>query len=1325
MASTLPDFSNRSPVSGGVAPHKFIDEYGNPVEATLHDADTMYTPDGTGIRFGGGVNAAETTKLTDTGGFSAGSSLGNAQTQAVESLISDYKYLPDFTSGAYKRKVANPTKATGETLSRDLIAHDIVQPTGYTPNSDIEARSLERFSTMMNPDAPKTKLDVARDLVAETLSAGRVIPRLQADTIEQYQDYTTATSFKGLAAQEANIKDLEKRLLSPKINDQQRETVRATLEKLKENYQRNLNAPQNIYTGSVEGTNKQGGYGVMGEWDRALDQGLLAVKENAANMLDYFGDATNDKQVVQTAKFVKGEVAREQREVDLKAGDVDPTGGTITTVDDVIAEPTKAFRFIGTTLLSQGPLMATMVAGSVAGGIVGGIPGSVIAPVAIGIGDVYGEMPDDEKNVLAAGAIGSAIGLVDRLGLAKGSIKALDLIKKDSAEKVIAKVATLKGISIPSARDLVNVELKSIGKEYATLVHATAVNQLVAKKGLRDLITQITLHAGQEAATEAVQEAMQVLGIASVTSVDVDYEKLLTRVRDSAVAGGILGGALNTYSSLQERSLFNQELNLLSGIETNKRSDNSLIADEERKRNGKMLSDIELANRLSVANVPMSYDSTGKSKGLDELVAGGKPSLASDAATLLTEGGLLSQSRDNALRNFIGFQGGREIAGLLDANLVRGVYSGLSAFKRIHMIANTVMSKLPTLAQKATLFGTTDGKEIGTKLLRASRGGAANKATRDYMDLLDKMGYELAQEVMALSPVTSGWSPVDIIQPNFFIDNQVVDPVLVRQNEREFIDTMMKHWNTNGTPGVTSDPTYFTELTSRIKDNMTHREIRELKDLGVLSNPVFDKFKSKDVEANTVKMVGAISRGAVRSAMFGDKGEILAKGIYKMLEAGEISKEQAASLAVDIKQQLDMFDGKLNKIKNPLARGIQENMVFMSMMSYMDTSLFANLGEVVYGGLGLNPSQIATYFGRTAKIFAKDVFAKLTQVGSKISKGAIKSVDEVDISEELKLLGQTGHYGHMNDIAFNIGANISTQSKRNMSTIMFKANLVESATNAARAARASFAADEFNSLVSIIAESPVQNNLTRWARDRLQYYRVDPDEMVKLYLDLGSIDKETLEDPSKNQAFVAKAKELIRIGTVNFVDEFSSRPEPGSSAKLLEDHRFSLFTQFKRFTYHFSSNVVPQLWKMYVKRGDVKYTYSAFNLAMVAFAVSYAGMAMKAALRGEDDQDEEKVFLKRMQQAFNYSWGQAPGDMYNMAATVAGTKTGNASVPESIATTATKLSPAMGLASSIFKDTYKISTGKDVSDKAKTDLIKKVPVLGEFPIARTYFEKDK
>jgi len=1290
---------------------------GKEVSFRVHDADTLYSETGQAMRIPG-INAAEVSKITETGGFSAGSQLGSAQTEAAKQIIPAYGFNKQVDTGKtdiFGRSIMDLANDQGDTYSAFAVRNRLVQPTMDTPDEVVIERSFQIMQDAMNVQSQKPPVQKARELVDEALSAGSIFVRPQANTIMEYQDYVGATSNKGLAEQESQIKALEKRLQSPKINDQQRQELSKQLTQLKDYYQANLNLPKNLYLNSIEGINSK----TYGEASRAWDHGLINVKNLSADILEWAGDVIDSDDTIESARKYKFDLGLERRKIDLGVGDKDITGGTLTTLDDVQKDFTKIFRYIGTTSLLYGPQMGVMIGGSIVGVILGGAAGATVVPVLMGVGGVYGEMPEGEKDPWKAAAIGSVVGVIDKMGISKGLLKPADLLTKEGLKNAIPKIAAAKNISEDEAMKLLHKSMVSLGKDYAVVVKNVAVDQLKNKQNLIHLINDITKKAGKEAATEAVQEAIQYVGITETTSKDFDWKELYDRVKESAAAGGILGAEFSVVGSMYDRSSYNYELNRMAGIETKPLTANTLMEKEEIANNGYKLDDLQLAGKLR------GY--SGGVKSLDELKqkGGSSKTIGQRVSGLFKEGGLFKQTRDNILAPFIKFQGGREIAGLFDALSVRGVYAGVSAFKRIHALSNGITSLLPSNETKQKLFGTIDNKVIGARLLQAIQNKQTTPEMDQYRQELDNLSFALKEELVKIAKETGYVSPMisKLEQPDFFLNNQLVNSNLVRADRQAFIDTILKNYKSPGIGGGTISRAWVEDLVDRIINNPSYKDMLDLESIGMLDNPVLNKFKSTDIEHNLTSMVSMISGSAVTSSIFGANNEVIANGIKKMLDAGEITAEEASQLAYELEDLVDGFKGKLKEVTSPLVKGAIDNATFVTTLIYMDTSLTANLAEVIYGALGLSPKQMFKYFGVFAKEFAKDVTAKLTQVGNKISGGKVPAFEERELSKNIKLLQMTGHYGKMNDIAFNVGANIQTQSKRNMAKLLFKANLIESLTNSVRAARGALASDELNHLVSIIAESPNENDTTRWARDRLSYYRTDPDELVDIYRQVGNISFDTLERMNPGNPLFDRLQKQLGFGITNFIDEFALRPEPGSTARVFDDNRFALFTQFKKFTWNFTTNIVPQLWKMYLKRGKPEYTYSTFSALMVSFAMAYAGLYLRSALRGgEDDEDDEGKLTKRLSQAFGYSLGQAPYDIYESVGRATETYP-DGSLKVSPAKTLISQSPAINTLFNSGKDIYNIATEEDDA-RSKSNLIRRIPVFGEIPSIRNLYKEE-
>ncbi len=1290
---------------------KLNTEKGEQIDVRVNDADTVYTDAGLGKRLVG-FDAAEVGKITETGGYYAGSRLGAAQTQVFPELMREYGFDKESKLGkdVFGRDLIDITNDKGESISSFLVEQGIVQPTKYTSDDDMARLSFQRMRTsMFGPSENATPIERARDVVESVLSEGSMIARPMANTVEEYQDYTSATSNMGLASQEDNIKRLTSRLQLTELTDEQRRTTEIQLQNAKQSFQTNLNLPKNLFLASIDGMSNADPYSKKG---RALDLGLIAVKENAKNILQYLGDVVGSEGLIDYAKDWDDGLKREARVVDLNAGDRDITGGTITNWDDVERDVTNIFDFVGNSILAYGPQMGTMITGSIVGGAILGPAGASAVPMLMGIGDVYGEMPDDEKSVAVATAAGAAIGLIDKFGYSKGAIKASDLMTKDGLNTVAKKMASTDNISEEAAKALLHTSIKELGIASGRIVLAATTRELLAKKGVTQLIAEITKSGGREAATEAVQEAIQYSTIAGTTTVEFNYEDFYKRIKESAIIGGVLGSSLSVPGNMYSRSDYNRQINIFGG------NDSEVLTDVTRKelaaraRNNGKLDDLDLAAKLRGYN---NNNSSG-SKGLKDLMLPGqaKPTILKGLVSTVKNATFFSSTRNNVIRDYFNYVGGEEIASLIDAPMARGIIGGLSPFKRYHQLANYVASLLPADSIKRDLFKTINNKEIGARVLSSIRNGTKDDSSDAYRLELRKVAEELSTELIGLKH-NEGWVLAELARDkDFFINNLLVDTNTVKSNVNEFVDAIM---DTN----FKLDRGEVTDLANRISNNMTMKEITELKELGLLNSSVLSKYKTTDIENNAARMIELISRSSVRNATFGANGENLAAGVQKMLKAKEITAEQASELSANLIDLMAAWDGDLKQVETPFIRGAQDNAAFVATMVYMDTSLFANLSEIFIASIGLKPADMTKYFGKASKEFALDVYSKITQLGSKLTNDKIKSRNEEDvIGEDYNTLTEvTGHYGKTSDIGYNIGANINSQSKRNMSKLLFKFNLIESATNSVRAARGSFALDEFNSMLSIIAESPKENVYTQWARDRLNYYRMDVDTLLEVYKAAATVDPDSI---NMDSPLGIRLKAQLKAGVTNFIDEFSSRPEPGSTAKVFDDNRFNLFTQFQKFTWHFTSNVIPQLWKMYIKRGPPEYTYSAFAAIAGSMLMAYAGLSLKSAMRGDEEEENKKSFEEKSLKAFNYSLGQAPMDVIDKLFNIVETNP-DGSFKRNTVEDIVGQSPSLSLFKNTAKDIYKVATRED-DERNKSNLIRRVPVFGEIPAIRDYYERN-
>jgi len=374
----------------------------------------------------------------------------------------------------------------------------------------------------------------------------------------------------------------------------------------------------------------------------------------------------------------------------------------------------------------------------------------------------------------------------------------------------------------------------------------------------------------------------------------------------------------------------------------------------------------------------------------------------------------------------------------------------------------------------------------------------------------------------------------------------------------------------------------------------------------------------------------------------------------------------------------------------------------------MDTAMFANLAEIAYGSIGLSNSNIPKYWGRYATGVVKNIIEILTLAGNRASGGMIPKVD----FKSNVPLNQLGYLSQGSDeILLQQGVSLNSRVRKSITRLMFKLNLIEGATNLARTVRNSFADDEMSSLFGILSDSP-NKDAARWARDRLEYYRVNVDELLRIYKQTG-FDESTMS-PQDLEIFGNQKMNF----SINFIDEFIARPEPGSTPLIFDDHRFALFTQFKRFSAHITANVIPQLWDTYLKRGNPQYNYGAFSGIVMAVALAYLGLTLKNMLRGEDDDEKKKIGLGK---AIEYSWLGTYGDFYDMGESAYKVATGKQSAGKAML----QQMPGVNTVYDIGKDTVgALSEDTATSEKSKGKLLKKIPFLGETTSLRDFYKKD-
>ena len=158
-----------------------------------------------------------------------------------------------------------------------------------------------------------------------------------------------------------------------------------------------------------------------------------------------------------------------------------------------------------------------------------------------------------------------------------------------------------------------------------------------------------------------------------------------------------------------------------------------------------------------------------------------------------------------------------------------------------------------------------------------------------------------------------------------------------------------------------------------------------------------------------------------------------------------------------------------------------------------------------------------------------------------------------------------------------------------------------------------------------------------WARDRLNSYGLDPDRLIEIINKIGG---DTIPSESDILAGVSTLsiadssflQDQMGLAEINFTDEFTARPQPGSTPAIFESEVFRPFTQFKRFLAHVTANMVPRIWNTYIKSAPPGTSFDTFSSVITIMVTAYLAQALKdtIAYGGTPEwiEDEDDKFFR-------------------------------------------------------------------------------------------------
>ena len=1239
---------------------------------TAKDADTLALLDGQALRLKG-VDARETAKFIP-GVKIQGSQLGaDTQTKLVEQTMREEGYnvpVPLAEKDVYGRQLGDVTKDTGARLTTRLLEQGYIDP--YTTMDRQQATAL----TMGRLDRAKRKAEEQQtlgDQLLDSLNEERAYMGLQAKRM------TPDAKGFGAAVDSSGKSDF-------------------------------FSGPMIVR----EGEDKQGF--ATSTFGTGLDIGLAQMKQGLFGTFDMIGEKTG-------SEFIKNYGKRNVRSLQSELENL-PYLRNAEAIDDKgnwkLDSLGKMIDYTVGTAASSAPQMVTSIVAAMASPLTFGL--SMTLPAAIYTGSVWNAQKEENKSATAAIVSGITQATLDKIGVTGlGKAAGLNITTK-ATQDIVVKELMSKGITKDAAEQMVVKATQESVKEVSDAMKMIAIKRDLTLKGVGQAAGKGVLAEGP---TEGLQEIAGYLGEnVGLPESQEEYNKLKNRTLNAVVGGAILGGtiggtgralAIATTPNIIPKEgndlQFREEYKQRHGVDM--MPDTQLLLSRAEKEVGMTnsipdldkLAEMETSKR-AMEGVGSKIGSFMRDKGLGSLfgkwsstIMRGKDYIDDSLATLST---LLGSTR---AVNGMSIDDHQK---LLEANIFRnfgnkeellGSFQGKNTTQVSQLLSkNNVVQAISRLINNKRLTGSlhTNESKIDVDSLLGS-------------DVTDKAGIiEYANRIDNLLTAYNATTGSNISVEDF-LQNKPLDKTIVSKNLGKFIQDIKNTFNVDGE-----------EATRIAKTILNNNEINSVDDfVDELLNPDSSKFKStaeitkilnnpenkakfaaytsNDILDNAYSLAARGSFISTNNQFIGKDGIKLATLIQNALNNGSIDQAEASFMAREIKDYLDMKQGKYNPITNEYARGALNLVNFLSTITSLPLAAISSTVEFsqVYRNLNTKQSLKATKV--LLETSGKEFAALFKDIGSAVGVSGISPVEHRRQLSEAGFLREGG-IGNRNDIL--------TGYFQKWNEGFFKITGLTSVTAITRHAKLAIATDAINNWVNTVRnlDGSYTDQQVLDAKEHLIRIGVDIDFMT-------SIDKDT---PVNQQRVEAN----IQNGAYNFVNEAVVVPSMLNRPKFYSDPYLKLITQFQGYTSAFTANILPRLITDLSRKGSADQRNTAAVIAMM-FAMSLLALYLKDMIKyGESPpkwMKEGKEFQRVVNQMGILGSGQR---IWDIVSDITDNQYKSGSVGGKMIDQVTSQSPQLAYIKKL-NDALSAPEGRGIEKGARL-----LPIFGTSPALAKYLQKE-
>lgn len=1207
----------------------------NPRKASFYDADTFIDDDDKSYRMPGAT--AEETWSTMSGILQPAQVGAVEMTEQTGILAKHFGFnrVSEPEGESYDRTLAGLINPSGQRLSDFQIENRLSGANQNTSKEVLTSRMLNSFVDTMNMEFKDSDVTTrSREIIENAIAESGVAPmwKTRADDEEQFALAERLYSHQEIAQLAEDFKN--------ETDPVKKQEMQDALYYAKQT--------SNPFAASVElrsndRTIRNKAYKQVGT---SLELGLESTAQALFGLGDLIGETSGWDWLED-----KGEagISRSQGRSSEK--------GTVLTSYNEIEDAGDAFSWIVNNSAMSLPFMGTALAGGLLvaplGGIaalgatgslvIGSIPSTILTT-----GSIWNAMPEGEKSAPIAIAAGFAVGLLDRFGLKgnpkaltsaaaaanKGSMKELFAsIQSEVVDTIVATSGMSRSRAVAEVAKASRSQLIKMGDDLGTF----ASKKLKDLKLAKGIIRQIATATGREAATETVQTAIEEVAAVTGNSAELDPSAFKEALITSAAIGGVYGSGFQmpsiTKQYMDRRAILHDVANpdkVAGQLDRFRREDQE-----------------ESQNDANDPNAERSMVSRNKDQTLQEFEELRDSNLVNDEMLNLVEEGRAASKKEgfikNSLKAIVNKPGGVfkahllnmiEKIGLENENGERRVLlsrladtlgeininNGLSHQEYIVALRGELTTILPdadTVSQTLNTNKRTANKLLAAALVQIRAGEeVTGPKAREIMSVINAFRSAQFALKQKLEDLGMGSIANELKYDLDILNNRQLDQRKIRANKDEFRAALIS-------AGLTSDAAI--RYTDRLLGENATDAAKTLHEQGYTISGDLDSYMSGDIIDSYRSGLSGVAKMAGDTKYLGENNSKLNKVLRSLYEGeknpqydpsykgnstnikaqkylkAEITREQAAQLAVDIQDYLDIANGEYGKWDSPWINSVQDNLILLTFLRGMGFSALASWPELPLTQLGV-PQHIAyKHMADHAKQGAKSFAEYINYMGAALPYSPIprrifnsaegKTLEQFEQTpqELLKKLGYTGsdasavrQYGiELDDWRMVIAEHYA------------KAVGLNNITDYTRGIRASMASDVINHYVAILANATSsETNMDREAYSELRDLGVDIEFMVNHYQQ--AIANPFLELTAKEQSYL---RENLETGTLRFVDQAIVNPLPGRIPKGYKYKKLAIFNQFQGFIANFTSRILPRILKN-IATGSPGVTANALTVSL-------------------------------------------------------------------------------------------------------------------------------